>query len=106
MTSFVTQPAATGTAAGPAVSRGQREMTGLLGGPAEALAAVRDRAPGVARALETAFDEVLAEPGMERGGRTAGPRACPGPGPAHVAGHRRRPAHRPARHRLRPAGAR
>lgn len=73
MTSFVTQPAAAGTtacsAAGPGVFRGQREMTALLGGPAEALDAVRDQTPGVARALETAFDEVLAEPGMERGPR-------------------------------------
>jgi 3-oxoadipate enol-lactonase len=72
MSSFVPRPTV-GTAPCPetgfGASRGQREMTALLGGPAEALDAVRDRAPDVARALETAFDEVLSEPGLERGPR-------------------------------------
>jgi 3-oxoadipate enol-lactonase len=59
---IATDPA-TGTAPD---RRGRREMTALLGGPPEILATLQQRAPGVARALTAAFDDVLGEPGLGR----------------------------------------
>jgi 3-oxoadipate enol-lactonase len=41
-------------------------MAALLGGPPEILETLRERIPGVARALTAAFDEVLGEPGLGR----------------------------------------
>jgi 3-oxoadipate enol-lactonase len=41
-------------------------MTALLGGPPEILATLQQSAPGVARALTAAFDDVLSEPGLGR----------------------------------------
>src|SRR4051812_17633526 len=49
--------------------RGEREMAALLGGPPEILGTLSQRAPGVARALTAAFDEVLGEPGLGRSPR-------------------------------------
>ena len=59
-------PCPTGQDRGP---RGQREMVALLGGPPEILGTLSERAPGVARALTAAFDEVLSEPGLGRSPR-------------------------------------
>src|SRR5689334_25086161 len=49
--------------------RGEREMVALLDGPPEILGTLSERAPGVARALTAAFEEVLGEPGLGRSPR-------------------------------------
>jgi 3-oxoadipate enol-lactonase len=63
------RPTATTPIAEPATAPARREMTALLGGPAPVLAQLRVRTPRLAAALETAFADVLAEPGLGRAER-------------------------------------